>query len=235
MACSRAMTGRERRSAGAWRVCALLGMILLVAPGCTRSDASWVADLSHPDPFARALAAFALSKQAPERAPTVVPVLLETVDRSELALGDAATLALVEIAPHAIDELLHNLVADEFMTTDRRQAIMTALLNVGPAVVRPVIACVAGVGRALAPDLGQLLVQTGPPAAAPLAEILRTSDDQELRGFALLQLVRLGAGARSVLPVLEELRSTANVQFAAALTEAIGRIRASSAAGRGPR
>ena len=53
--------------------------------------------------------ALALAEQAPEHGPTLLPVLLETVDRTELALRPRAEAALRRVGPWVADELIEGL------------------------------------------------------------------------------------------------------------------------------
>jgi hypothetical protein len=100
---------------------------LLLFAACARSDERWVAALADPDPFERALAAFALCEQAPARAPAALDVLLETIDRSELGLEPIAAQHLKRVALTVPDTLRARLDADPFMTRERRRALVEAL------------------------------------------------------------------------------------------------------------
>lgn len=182
---------------------ALAALLLgLVGSSCARSDAAWIADLDDPDPFVRGLSAIGLAVQSPERARPAVPVLLETIDRSELGLGPAAAAALEGIGPHAVEALLENLVRDELMTTERRQAVLGALIAAGPRAVPPVVAALRGSGRAVSGELGVVLVRIGPPSVDPLVELLLEASDPPTRDFAGWLLVQLAPGAGGALPRL---------------------------------
>ena len=100
---------------------------LLLFAACARSDERWVAALADPDPFERALAAFALCEQAPARAPAALDVLLETIDRSELGLEPIAAQHLKRVALTVPDTLRARLDADPVMTRERRRALVEAL------------------------------------------------------------------------------------------------------------
>jgi hypothetical protein len=155
---------------------------LLVLVGCARSERAWQEDLRAADPFVRALGAFGLAADAPGRADAAVPVLLETVDRVELGLAPEARRVLVGLAPVVHEALLDELFADEFMTSDRRQAVVSALGAAGAAAVDPVLAALRGRGRSGAGDLGDVLATGGP--------------DPALRAFALFLVGELGARAQ---------------------------------------
>ncbi len=141
------------------RVAAVL--LALAGSSCARGDERWVLDLADRDPFVRALAAIALCEQAPARSSLALPVLLETIDRAELGLEPVAAAQLERIGPRVVDELLSHLVREEFMTSDRRRAVIAALIAAGPAAVPSVVAAVRGPARPLAGELGVVLVQIG--------------------------------------------------------------------------
>jgi hypothetical protein len=105
--------------------------LLVLTAACARSDERWIEALDDPDPFERALAAFALCEQAPERAPLTLGVLLETVDRSELELGAHAARHLELLARSIPDSLRARLAANPLMTEARRRAIEDALRGAG--------------------------------------------------------------------------------------------------------
>jgi HEAT repeat protein len=109
--------------------------LLLVLAACAKRDEAWLAELSDPDPFVRALAAIALCEQSPERASSAVPVLLDTIDRSELRLRPKAAAALARVGGHVVDALVRSLVRDELMTAERREAVLAALVAAGPAAI----------------------------------------------------------------------------------------------------
>lgn len=130
------MPGRDGTAA---RRLALGALLLVCGAGCARSDARWLADLDDPDPFVRAMGALALAEQAPQRGASFLPVLLETVDRTELALRPRAEAALRRIGPYVADELIEAIARDEFMTLERRRAALDALVAAGPAVAIPAL------------------------------------------------------------------------------------------------
>ena len=189
--------------------------------GCGRSERAWREDLRAADPFVRALGAFGLAADAPGRADAAVPVLLETVDRVELGL-----------APVVHQALLDELFADEFMTNDRRQAVVSALGAAGAAAVDPVLAALRGRGRSAAGDLGDVLLTIGAPAAPSVAAMATDEPDPALRAFALFLVGELGAraqfaGAHDVLSAaldaddarVRQMAATALARLAAARAE----------------
>src|SRR5262245_9787706 len=125
----RARSGGQRRCASSSVVAALV--LALIGGGCARSEEQWLADLGAADPFVRAVAAMALCEANPQHAARAVPVLLETVDRSDVGLESQAARELARIAPHAAEQLVGSLLGDEFMTSDRRSAALAALRTSG--------------------------------------------------------------------------------------------------------
>jgi len=173
-----------------------------VLVGCGRSERAWREDLRAADPFVRALGAFGLAADAPGRADAAVPVLLETVDRVELGLAPEARRVLEGLAPVVHQALLDELFADEFMTNDRRQAVVSALGAAGAAAVDPVLAALRGRGRSAAGDLGDVLLTIGAPAAPSRAQFAGAhdvlsaaldADDARVRQMAATALARLAA------------------------------------------
>ena len=200
--------------------------------GCGRSERAWREDLRAADPFVRALGAFGLAADAPGRADAAVPVLLETVDRVELGLAPEARRVLEGLAPVVHQALLDELFADEFMTNDRRQAVVSALGAAGAAAVDPVLAALRGRGRSAAGDLGDVLLTIGAPAAPSVAAMATDEPDPALRAFALFLVGELGAraqfaGAHDVLSAaldaddarVRQMAATALARLAAARAE----------------
>lgn len=204
------------------RVAAVL--LALAGSSCARGDERWVLDLADRDPFVRALAAIALCEQAPARSSLALPVLLETIDRAELGLEPVAAAQLERIGPRVVDELLSHLVREEFMTSDRRRAVIAALIAAGPAAVPSVVAAVRGPARPLAGELGVVLVQIGEPSVGALLELLADRGDPQLQIHAAWLLGRLGPRAAAALPALRTslLAPDAGVRGAAA--EALAQI-----------
>ncbi len=222
--------GRVGRAwAAAW-------ILALAGSSCARSDEQWIDDLAHPDPFVRALSAIALAEQAPARASLALPVLLETVDRAELGLQRVSALELERIAPGVVDELLEHLARDEFMTTDRRAAVIEALIAAGPVAVPALVAALRGPARAQAGELGLVLVRIGQPSVGALIELLSERSDPELRAHAAWLLGRLGPRADQALPALRSARLDPDASVGRAAEQALSAIEsAAGAALRGPR
>jgi hypothetical protein len=225
---------RERRSGRV--VAVLVGIAAVLAAGCARSDEAWVGELDSADPFARAVAALALSEQAPQRAGVAVGVLLETVDRSDLGLEDEAARALARVAPGAAEELVTALLRDEFMTRERRAAVLGALVAAGRPGAETIVAALRGSAAALGGDvlgeLGVVLVRMGPPAVGPLAELLEEGPEPRLVGFAAFVLGQLGASAREALPALRAARTHSDPAVRDAVEQALTRIEAAGPGGR---
>ena len=170
----------------------LLLAVLLVATGCARSEEAWIADLEDPDPFVRALGAIALSEEAPERGAVAVDVLLETIDRVDLGLQVQASRQLGRVAPYAAEELILAHFGYEFMTGDRRLAILAALTRSGPRGAESIVAAVRGSGEHVADELQIVLKSLGPLSAAPLVDLLATDPEPWRRRFAAETLAMVG-------------------------------------------
>jgi hypothetical protein len=174
-------------------------LLLALAPACARSEARWAADLGSSDPFERALAAFALAEIDPRRGPELTAVLLETVDRSELRLGEPARRALRHVAPYATEDLATRLMTDPFPTRERRAALEQALVEAGEPAARTLVAAARGTVPARAEALVPVLLALGPAARAALEEAAGDRAQPELATWAQHILARLGthgAGAR---------------------------------------
>lgn len=209
-------------------------MLALAASACARSDEQWLADLDSADPFARAVAAMALCDQAPEHAALAVPVLLETVDRSDVGLEREAAQALTRIAPRAAEALVASLIGDEFMTTDRRAAALGALSAAGANGAEAIVAALRGAGRAQSGDLAVLLVRIGAPSVPALTELLADDEQSELRGFAATVLGQLGTAAQEAIPALQAAREHPDAAVRRAVLDALQRIEESAPTRRGP-
>jgi hypothetical protein len=180
------------------RFVALLVLALLPLAGCARSEERWALDLRSRDPFERALAALALARLDPRHGPRVAPVLLETVDRGELRLGDPARAALRRVAPHATEALVTALIVDPFATLERRAAIEGALVAAGPPAAATLVAALRGSGVRHAAALEPALLALGEAARGPLTEAAGESSEGQLAAWAAGLLRRLDArGAAS--------------------------------------
>ncbi|HVS12099.1 MAG TPA: HEAT repeat domain-containing protein [Planctomycetota bacterium] len=217
---------KRRRSKPLERAALLLGTFLLASnlAGCARSAERWAADLEDGDPFVRALAAIALSDIAPERGPTLVAVLLETVDRVDLELAPQARAALVRIAPYSLEDLVRELLLNEFMTLDRRAALVEALASTGAQGVEVLLAAVRGTGVGRAGDLAQVLAALGAHSVAPLADFLASERDPELQAFAARTLGAIGPRASAAVPRLRAASAHSDPLVRAAAEEALLRI-----------
>lgn len=144
----------------------LAALALSVAGACARSEPAWRGDLGHPDPFARALAACALSARWPERACDAVDVLLETVDRTELGLQATAARQLQRLGAPCASLLVERWAANPFMTLERSAALRSALQAAGPPAREALLAiersAVAKADTALAARVRELLRELGP-------------------------------------------------------------------------
>jgi HEAT repeat protein len=199
-------------------------LLALISAGCARSAERWAADLGSDDPFVRAMAAIALSDIAPERASSVLPTLLETVDRVDLELAAQARAALGRIAPHCLEDMVRELVLDEFMTVDRRAALIGALAVGGEAAAEALIAAVRGTGLQRAGGLAEVLAALGPPAVRPLAELLSSESDPALQVFAARTLGAIGPRASAAVPALREAAARSDPSVRVAAEEALSRI-----------
>lgn len=183
------------------RLTALL-MLLALLVGCSRSEQRWRRSLADPDPFERALAALALVRIAPQRAVDALPVLLETTDRTELELGEAAQSALVRLAPFAPEALITAWLGDPLATEARRRALTTALRAAGPRTAIPLAAAARGVGIPRARPALALLSTLGEAGVLSLASLALETSDPRLADAAAQELLSLGPAARAALPVL---------------------------------
>lgn len=211
------------------RLLAALWLALCVS--CGKSDEAWRADLQDPDPFVAGLAAIGLTLQNPGAADAAIPVLLETVDRSEVGLEREAAQALYFAGPHHVDLLLRNIVEDELMSFDRLGTIKNSLVGAGPVAAGPVVNCLAGPGRERAGDLGEILLGIGDPSVPPLIQLLESRADTKLKNYTAFLLGNLGPRARPALPALQRNLNTEDAELKAALQRAIARIKGSSTGG----
>lgn len=178
-------------------------LLALAASACAKSDEDWRADLGSKDPYVRGLAAIGLGLQSPRAAAPALPILFETIDRSQTRLEAEAAHVLVLIGPEHIEALLDELVTNPLMTDQRRGAILNALANAGPKAAAPITRRLAGEGRAQAGDLGEVLLGIGAPAVPAIAGLLEAEGDPAPRRFAAFLLVKLGPQARAARPALE--------------------------------
>lgn len=183
----------------AWRV-----VFCLVCAACARSDDEWRGDLKNPDPHVRGLAAIGLSLQAPRAAEAALPVLLKTIDRSDVGLEREAARALSLLAPEHVEWLLEELVGNSLISSDRRGAMLNALVASGAKAAGPIVVCLQGPGRDVADQLGEVLLQIGAPAVPSLVQLLASPDDFSLQNYAAFLLGKLGPRARGARPALEE-------------------------------
>lgn len=211
--------------------CALLCALLCA---CAKSDERWIAELDSPDPYVRGMAAIGLALQSPREAGPALPVLFETVDRSDVGLEQEAAHVLSLVGPHQVEGLLAELVRDELMSEHRRGAILNALVGAGQAAVAPIVVCLQGPGRELAGHLGDVLLQIGEPSVPALAGMLEGSGDPALQNFAAFLLGKLGPRARAAAPALERALGSADPgvrEMADRALDAVGR----GGSSRGPR
>ena len=227
----RAMRGGRRERVSLHAVALV---VALVAWSCARSDEQWLADLESADPFVRAVAAMALCEQAPEHAARAVPVLLETVDRSDVGLERQAARQLARIAPHAAEQLVASLVGDEFMTSDRRSAALAALTASGANGASAIVAALRGSEREHAADFAVVLVRIGPASVPALVELLAEPEHPELQRYAAFVLGQFGPAAQAALPALNAQREHADPAVRAAVLEALARIATKAPTQRGP-
>ena len=170
---------------------------LVLAFACARTRDQWLAELDSPDPFVRALAAIGMSVETPAQAAPALAVLLQTIDRKDLALEREAARALVHIGPHHVPALLESLLEEPLLSQDRRAAIGNALTAAGPAASRPIVRCLRQGGSHLVGDLGDVLLRIGPDAVPDIVEMLEQDPDVRLRNFAAFLLARMGPSAVS--------------------------------------
>jgi len=194
---------QTKRAVGRSLRASVLALSCLLLHGCARSDLAWTVDLTSPDPYVRSLASIGLGLQAPQDAAPAIPVLLETVDRSELGLQRPAAKLVSSLGAAHTDQLLEILVAEEFMTEDRRGAILNALVTAGATASGSIVRCLRGPGREQAGFLGDTLLLIGEPAVPAISELAASTDDIPLQHFAIFLLARLGQKARASLPILK--------------------------------
>ena len=191
----------SHRSAATTR--AALALAILLVAGCAKSDAAYLAELEHRDPFRRTLAALALAKQAPQHASQAVPVLLQGVDRVGLGLSVEVQGALDALAPLAAEDLVRALTGDPFMTLERSTAIREALVAGGAAVAPTLVAAVRGSGPEFMDEFRPLLVAQGAEAVPALVSVLADeSSSPHLSAWAARTLGEIGPNARAALPAL---------------------------------
>lgn len=200
-------------------------VLIGLCAACAKSDARWEADLASSDPFVRGVAAIGLALQSPENAGAAVPVLLRTVDRSDVGLEQEAAQVLTHVGRHHVPLLLDNLVDDELMSLDRRGTILNTLVLAGPEACTPIVDCLRGRGKHLVGDLGDVLLSIGVPSVPAILVMLTEEPDPRLQNFAAYLLGRLGPPARLALPALAEAaRSAADTGVREAAAAAIARI-----------
>lgn len=191
---------------------------------CARTDERWREDLGDPDPFVRGTAAIALSLQAPRESRAALAELLRAIDREDVGLEPAAARALARASVHHVPWLLDQLLADELMSAERRDAILRALIAAGPDAVQPILACLRGPGSHLAGDLGNALLALGPTVLPGLIEMLEDEPDVRLRSFAAFLLASLGPRAKAALPALRVAAASRDPNLAKMANEAIASL-----------
>ncbi len=223
------------RAAGAGAVLRRAGQFVALAilAACARDDGDWIADLDSPDPHTRGLAAIALALQSPEASAPALPVLLDTIDRSDAGLEREAAHALVLVGGHHVDALIDELLGDPLMTEHRRGALMNALVMAGPPAASLVVRRLGTDARELAGPLGEVLLGIGAPGAPALAELLDASPDPAVRRFAAFLLLRLGPGARAARAALERAASAEDTELAGIARQALANLRSGPGAARG--
>lgn len=179
--------------------CLLIGLT-----ACARSPERWRADLNHPDPFARGMAAIGLALEAPDQAEPLLGDLLRLVDSTGADLEREAAWVLHGLGPLHAQSLLDAMVADELMSAECRGTIQNALVAGGADVAQRVVKCMRGPGKARVGDLGDVLLGIGGPAVPAIATLLTEEPDVRLQRFAAFLLVRLGRAARPALPALRQ-------------------------------
>jgi HEAT repeat protein len=185
----------------ACRFAFVLALATLFA-GCARSDEDFIGDLSDRDPFVRALAAIAIAEQAPDRTTRALPVLLETIDRSELRLARPAADAIKRAGPYVVPELLAAVSRDPFLTLERRAAILEALAAVGEPAIPLLIASMRDLDAESKRELGLVLARIGRPALDPMIAVLTQDSDPSMRSAAALVLGEMGPQARNAMGAL---------------------------------
>ncbi len=197
---------------------------LFVCASCGKTNAEWESQLTDRDPFVAGVAAIGLSLQDPAGARAAIPVLLATIDRSEVGLQAQAAEALFRVGPQHVDLLLENLVVDELMSFDRLGTIKNTLVGAGPRAVQQIVGCLAGPGRQKAGDLGQVLLEIGEPSVVPLINLLEQAPDNKLKNYAAFLLGNLGPRSRPALPALQRASASEDLELRAAAKRAIAQI-----------
>lgn len=203
--------------------------LLLLLAACAKSDERFGEELADRDPFVRALAAIALVEQAPGRPELRVralPILLETVDRSELGLGAPAAAALARAGGVLAPALLEILARGEFMTLERRAAVLDALAAAGELAIPGILDAMRGADVERRRALGLVLVRIGPPSVGPLVRVLIEDPDASMRGTAALLLGEIGPPARNALTALAAALERDDGGVALAAAHALPRINA---------
>jgi HEAT repeat protein len=187
----------------ALRTKTLIACLVLLCTSCGKSNGQWEVELGSPDPFVRGFAAIGLGLQAPAAASRAVPVLLQTIDRSDVGLEREAAQVLFMIGPFHIEALLQAMVNDPLMSFDSMGTIKNALSAAGPQACGPIVQCLSGPGQQLAGDLGDVLLGIGAPSLPALLELLEDGDDARMQNFSAFLIGKLGPQARVALPALQ--------------------------------
>jgi HEAT repeat protein len=161
---------------------ACLALTLLLAAGCARSEAEWLAELSSPDPFERVLAVTALAQTG---GTAMLPRVLSALDDPDAQVREAAGAALARLGPAAAPPLLEGL-RPEASARDRERATSTRPL-LGAAAAAPLAdALLDGQHdtHAVLATLERLGPEAARPALAPLIAALAAPGDGLRRALA---------------------------------------------------
>jgi len=211
-------------------------LVALTVGACAKSDEDWRADLGSKDPYVRGLAAIGLGLQSPRAAAPALPVLFETVDRSQTGLEAEAAQVIVRIGAEHVEALLDELITNPLMTDQRRGTILNALVEAGAKAAPSITRRLAGDGREQAGHLGDVLLNIGAPAVPAIAALLESEGDAAPRRFAAFLLVKLGPQARAARPALERALGSDDAELRAVAEQALRALgRAPSRAGPGSR
>lgn len=212
----------------------LLGLLA----SCGKSSGEWAAELTSRDPFVRGMAAIGLGMQDPANAKAALPVLLKTIDRSDVGLEQQAAQVLFMMGPFHVPSLLQMMVDDPLMSFDSMGTIKNALVAAGPKACDSIIECLSGPGLQLAGDLGDILLGIGPAALPSLIQLLQQGEQARLQNFAAFLIGKMGPQARTAIPALQQatksedqglresaMRALTQVQSRTANTSSKGRMK----------
>ena len=210
------------RRPGARAPLRLAALALLVA-ACAKSEAAWRAELDDPDPFARGLAAIALSEIAPERSGDAALALVRVAQGARTTLRTPARRALARIGRHEPRALVDALRLADLDKSERRMLAQT-LAVVGEPAIEPLARAMRDPGKSNARELGLVLVEIGEPAVPALAAQLDPANPAGARAAAAWMIGRIGPAADAALPALLEAIETAPGQVARTAIESAQRI-----------